>query len=329
MRIIAETLKSVEIGKPAGFANLTMYPLVSHAARRPAYATLDEALAEGWLEITEISSRGSVPELKLTNRGDRGVLMMDGEELIGAKQNRVLNLTVLAPAGQTLVIPVSCVEQGRWASRSVAFSGSPQAMYAAARRGKSRAVSRNLAEAGQRLADQGAIWDAIAQKSARLKSNSPTHAMADIYAQQGQRVDDYVSALTASDGQTGAMFAIGGQLIGFDLFEHPQVLQPLLPKLARSYALDALDAEGTDPAPPAEAARSFLEDVAVAPLSVYDAVGAGHDVRIDGPRVTGGALVLDDRVVHLSAFRKDRDDETGSAGGSWSGVIRASRRRRG
>jgi hypothetical protein len=40
--------------------------------------------------------------------------LLDGEELIGAKQNRALNLTILAPAKQVIVIPVSCVEAGRW-----------------------------------------------------------------------------------------------------------------------------------------------------------------------------------------------------------------------
>jgi len=36
-----------------------------------------------------------VPELLVINQGERAVLLVDGEELVGAKQNRVLNTSVL------------------------------------------------------------------------------------------------------------------------------------------------------------------------------------------------------------------------------------------
>ena len=65
--------------------------------RAPRYLTLDEALPRG-LRITETSASGSVPELALHNPLDDNVLLYDGEELVGAKQNRILNVAVLAGA---------------------------------------------------------------------------------------------------------------------------------------------------------------------------------------------------------------------------------------
>ena len=35
----------------------------------------------------------------------------NGEELVGAKQDRILNTTILVASHSTIVIPVSCVEQ--------------------------------------------------------------------------------------------------------------------------------------------------------------------------------------------------------------------------
>jgi hypothetical protein len=41
-------------------------------------------------------------------------LLLDGEQLVGAKQNRIPNMIVLVAAQTEVTIPVSCVEQGRW-----------------------------------------------------------------------------------------------------------------------------------------------------------------------------------------------------------------------
>src|SRR5438876_9900087 len=101
-----------------------MIPIVGGGDAAPAYLTLDEALASDDIEITEVSEAGQVSELKVTVKGAAPVLLLDGEELIGAKQNRVLNLTILAPAHRATKIPVSCVEAGRWRHASARFSSS-------------------------------------------------------------------------------------------------------------------------------------------------------------------------------------------------------------
>jgi len=60
--------------------------------------------------ITEVTESGSVPFLQVANGADRPLLLLDGEELIGAKQNRILNTTVLVAGHTEVTIPVSCVE---------------------------------------------------------------------------------------------------------------------------------------------------------------------------------------------------------------------------
>ncbi|MBT8446990.1 MAG: hypothetical protein KJO38_07570, partial [Gammaproteobacteria bacterium] len=95
-----------------------MFPLLSEQNSPLDYLLLGDAVENGWARVQEVSDSGNVPELRVENKADRPVLIMDGEQLIGAKQNRVANLTLLLPAGKTTVIPVSCVEQGRWRSVS-------------------------------------------------------------------------------------------------------------------------------------------------------------------------------------------------------------------
>jgi ARG and Rhodanese-Phosphatase-superfamily-associated Protein domain len=49
---------------------------------------------------------------------------MEGEEVVGAKQNRTINLSILVPAQAEVIAPVTCVEAGRWHARSAQFPSS-------------------------------------------------------------------------------------------------------------------------------------------------------------------------------------------------------------
>ena len=127
MNAVVECLKTVRLGVPQAHLNLTVFPLLRDGAGEPGYLLLDEAVQRGLARVTEVSAMGSVPELKLVNEADQPVLLLDGEELIGAKQNRILNVTVLAGAHTAIVIPVSCVEAGRWHHQSAEFAPSDRA----------------------------------------------------------------------------------------------------------------------------------------------------------------------------------------------------------
>jgi hypothetical protein len=328
MMAIRNTIEQLKTGSPLTHENLTVIPLIGNApATAPDYATLDEAIRGGWVQVTELSDEGSVPQLRFTNHGDRAVLMMDGEELVGAKQNRILNLTILAPAGSTLIIPVSCVEQGRWERTSRGFGVSEQALFAEARVRKARQVSCRMAVGAENLTDQGALWDAIAERQEVVGSCSPTGAMEGMYQYRRRDIDDYVRALRPASDQVGAVFAIGGRLIGLDLFEHPAIQWQMFDKLVRSYALDAIERlGGGHQEVPAQEVSRFLGDVASAGTQSYPSVGLGRDIRIEGDQVTGGALVLDERLIHLSAFRAE--SRTGDTfGGRVASLLRPSRRR--
>jgi hypothetical protein len=82
MAIIRRELDVLSIGAPQHFRHLSVFPLVHPAPRAPFYLTLDEGLAQGTVQVTEVSKGGHVPELRFINRGDRPVLLIDGEELV-------------------------------------------------------------------------------------------------------------------------------------------------------------------------------------------------------------------------------------------------------
>jgi len=100
---------------------------------------------------------------------------------VGAKQNRILNLTVLAPANKTIVIPVSCVEAGRWRAESAEFASAGRAHYSAGRARKAAHVTESLRSTGSRRSDQGAVWADISEKAVRMDAVSDTGAAAALY----------------------------------------------------------------------------------------------------------------------------------------------------
>ena len=106
-------LAEIRVGQPTRFGSLSVFPLFCEGNRPVEYLLSDEGMEAGVVTVNEVAQRGSVPELIVGNRGSQRLLLLEGEELRGAKQNRILNTTVLVPALSQLTIPVSCVEQGR------------------------------------------------------------------------------------------------------------------------------------------------------------------------------------------------------------------------
>ncbi len=300
---VRDAVRDVVYGRPVTFKNLTLLPLIANREREAEYVVLDEALARGWVEITESSEAGSVPELKVVNRGDAAVLLLDGEELRGAKQNRVLNLTMLVPPHHSSPIPVSCVESGRWHRVSRHFASSPHAQFAEGRAAKMRQVTSSLLSSGARRSDQSAVWSAIEEKSARLGAHSDTAAMAAMYDRVDGSLEDFVVAFPPADGQVGAVFQVNGRLGGLELFDAASTWRKLSPKLVRSYALDAIDRwQETELLRASPDFRALISAVMSSQSAVFPAVGEGEDVRLSGPDLTGAALVARDRAIHVSAF---------------------------
>ena len=139
---LQELLHSIEPGAPLVHGALTVIPLLTPSSQEVDWVTLEEAGDD--VVVTEAAGGASVPTLQVNNAGDRPLLLLDGEELIGAKQNRVLNTTVLVGAHSTVTIPVSCVEAGRWAYRTARFAAGGTSLCASLRADKAAQVTDSL-----------------------------------------------------------------------------------------------------------------------------------------------------------------------------------------
>ena len=304
MQSIKTAISNINIEESTDYNGLTLFPLSSEAQSPLSYLLLEDGLWGGLVSIREVSSSGSVPELTVENRADQPTLIVDGEELVGAKQNRVANLTMLLPARQTTTIPVSCVEQGRWAYDAPDFAVSSSVQYARGRAEKLRSVHREMRASGTKRSNQSEVWNSIAAKSHRMSVDSPTEAMSSIFDQYAQELDNYAQAFTPGRNQIGALFVMNNRSLGLDLFDQAATFARFLPKLVRSYAIDALERRRADSAAPATGAEAtaFLDHLSNAPFEDYPGVGLGRDAGAAANGLIAGALVVDDAVAHLTAF---------------------------
>ena len=292
-------IENLQIGEPVEHRGIVVAPLFPRRDPVAAYLALDEALARG-LRIAETSESGSVPELVVENPLAERVLLYDGEELVGAKQNRILNVSVLVDAKSALTVPVSCVQQGRWSRRSVHFGAAPHISHAELRRRKAETqAARPLA----RGVAQGEVWDAVRDKSLRMSVSSQTGAASDIHPAYERDVRTLEDAFPAQPGQCGAILGLGGDLC-LDAVSRPDAFARLWPKLRAGYLLDALERLDGKPTE-SESVKAFVGAIGSALTTRSPSAGLGEDVRLRGERVLGSGLALDGELIQLSAFSSE------------------------
>jgi hypothetical protein len=298
---IAERLRNVRIGDPVEAGGLQVFGLYWQTDGAPEYQTLDEAIAAGVLEVSEVSASGSVPALQVHNKGKDPVLLMAGEHLSGGKQNRVLNASILVAGETTLPIPVSCVERGRWAVRATHFAGSGSSSHSHLRKMMHSQVTGNYRSSGQPDSNQGEVWREVDRKLTESCSMSDTQYLHKAYEDTEQLLRPMVEQLPVPEGAAGAVFAFGGQIVGFDLFDRPRTLARLWPKLIRAYAIDARVSPGSRQVSAGEV-RDWLDGVAPAREEVFKSAGLGDDVRLESPHLVAACLRVEEQPIHVEAF---------------------------
>jgi hypothetical protein len=285
---------SHSVGEPQVAGPLAVFPVLGPPARLD-YRAFVQAIELG-VAVKELESGAAVSRLVVDNPTDLPLLVYEGEEVLGAQQNRLFDSSVLVPAGERLGLDVSCVEQGRWDHRRhrEAMQPSPQAADPSLRRRKRRAIEHH----GR--ADQGEVWSTVAGRLADHGVASASGAMSDLY--DGCRGDlaDLSRAVHHVEGQVGAVACVAGMPVAFDLVSRADVFAALLGPLAQGYALDALGApeEVARTAPAAE----FLHAALAAARRDRPSAGMGRAFGLDEPALVGAGLEHDDELVQLSAF---------------------------
>ena len=308
-------LNAMEFGEPTVFDEMVVFPVFTNEGNTQ-YLTLKEAMQKNLIDITEIDDSGVVPELKVKNNADIPVLLLDGEELLGAKQNRIVNTTILLKEKFETIIPVSCVEQGRWLYTSKKFNYSDRIASYNLRNIKSASVKRSVENSGRYSSDQKAIWEEVHKLQNKNKVLSPTRAMGDVYEAKSYDLDNYINAFELVEGQNGIIVFINGEIMGLDVISSKSAYKILHKKLIKSYALDSMvEKENKKISSNINIAKvqQFIKEIISCEETKNDSVGYGYDYRFDCDSYIGSTLVVNDDVIHASFFKslEIEDEEIG------------------
>jgi hypothetical protein len=230
------------------------------------------------------------------NTGDRPVLLLEGEELVGAKQNRVVLSSVLVGAGSQVVLPVFCVERGRWDPSSENLKTGAHAPPTM------RCMFKGGSSLPRRKDGQVEVWRFIASKHWATKTFSPKQNMSDVFVEHPTVVQELRRDLQYPEGASGIAVAVRRRTVGIDMFDRPETLRKVWDRLVvLGFTLDYLDLRDTDRvADEAEKpVRVYMEALREATWQESSTAGAGKTYRATG-KCLAAALVAGGRLLHLS-----------------------------
>ena len=305
------TTQDFILGEPQVAGPLSVFPITG---REPSleYRTFAQA-AELGAYVKELDGGASVGDLLIHNPSDLALLIFDGEEVLGAQQNRTFDVSALIGAGDRAQLPVSCVERGRWDGRRSGehFAPAPQAADPSLRRVKRQRTNLRAEQGDEVRADQGEVWDVVDARIEAHKIASPSAAMNDVFDGKRSELNEFARSIRAIDGQLGAVAQVAGQTVALDVTSRADVFASLLPRLAQGYALEALDRPVVKP--DEESAARFLEEAMGCPRVQLPTPGMGRGIAITDRALFGAGIEHGTELIQLSAFPADADGRRSNA----------------
>jgi len=295
------TFPRIRVGNPIHHESLTVFPLFAETNGQVDYLLSDEAIQAGSVTVQEVSEGGSVPDLLVENSGEIRVLFLEGEELVGAKQNRILNTSVLIPARSKIKIPVSCVERGRWAYKSRHFGSGGRHSPSKLRHAMKSSVSESALSGTGHRSNQGKVWEEVDKQQATLGVSSMTGAMEDTFVAHQQQIDEVALQLVYPEGAVGLAVAIGDKVVAVDLFDKAATCQKVWRRLLSGFILDAVEPTSATGEVTQPAVEETLAALRSSSWEQVQTVGDGEEYRVKSDdRTQASALGFGDSLVHGS-----------------------------
>jgi len=208
--------------------------------------TLQEAMENKEFVVYETSDVNELAVENLSKTQD--VFIQSGDIVKGGKQDRVLAVSIIIPAGSgRILIQAFCVESGRWQKRGKEEDGKFGSS-------SERIVTKELKLAANKSKSQQEVWSEVSKAQDKLSANvgatvnSNTSATSLQLALENKQVkaniDSYIDALDniIEDKRDviGYAFAINGKINSADVYVSNSLFKKLWLRMLKAAAVEAV-----------------------------------------------------------------------------------------
>jgi len=287
------------------FGNLALVQLQVEPLSDVHFRPGGPELQKGGLVISEATGQGVVGMLLAVNNTNDHLLLTDADVLVGAKQNRVLNKSVLLAPGTKTSIDVSCIERLRWQYTTPHFSNPVSVADLRLRKSKVSPLPSTKEE--PQMPDsqtQQRVWKCVSHSLLDEGMFSVTESYAELATRQAEKLTDVPQCEALADCNALAVM-VDGQVASVDIFGNEACFRHYFP-LLRDAAFRLHTASSKDPVgqheayyKAAEAVDLFLE-AKRHQNETYS--GAGLMELTDGGGLNGFILSEQGQLVHGAGF---------------------------
>ncbi len=219
-------MRKVELGTPVVLGNMLLVPILGDDLCLKVIP-LDEGLSQGAF-VEEV---GYINRVVVKNPLEDPLFIMDGEELIGALQDRIAVYSAVVEGNKEEPLEVVCVEKGRWEGEErqfhTGFSAFPK-------------LRMTLTFEGVTRVSQDKVWKLVENKLTTLRVSSATMSLHHSFTAREQELELYTKWDPPEDC-VGVMAFSNRGFLCCDIFGSQRIFKSLKDKLLKGYALDALE----------------------------------------------------------------------------------------
>lgn len=298
-------LSQLVVAPPMPICNIAIVPLLEEPDG-PGFDILGnwnaspdlDLLEDGHTTVTEVSEAGDVSRVLVRHDGKRHLLLLNGEYLLGAKQNRVFESSFVIPPKQTLQVPVSCVEKGRWSAVSSTLAQSGDTVISRLRCRRLHRVESSLFNGLGYDAGQFATWREVDEFLAQSGIRSCTHSYADAVTPRCLALTEALTRFPAQREQVGVAVVVGEEVATIDVLGSAELFARVWPKLGRGILGDV----GGPPlsADPAGCVKTTLAAAARIRCDRTPSPGAGDTWHGHGYGLSLVGVIHERQLVHVA-----------------------------
>jgi hypothetical protein len=269
------------------------------------YISGPTALNQHFLIVTEESESGSVNTIKIKNFSTKFVFFSDGDILEGAKQNRVLNTSIYLAPDSIALVPVSCVEKGRWNYTKSSFTDSDYVASPPLRKEKNVNVYYCLVNEGKFNSDQSKVWDEVSKFQKKIKRYSRTSDFSESLKSIPDVINNFINEININEKANGVAIFFKDKLLSLDVFNRKDIFNEYFKKLVTSSSVEAYYMNSvfkTNEQDILKKTEELLIEYEISSKDEFDSVGVGKDLRFKTKTIMGSSLQYNAELVHLNVI---------------------------